>query len=567
MTPIAPSTAKLNLAEIYSRLPGGTPARPALKPTVAKSEARGVVLLLEKDNESAEGITRVLHREAYQVLRATTIAEADRLIASTAIDFLLARREACPVTAEADLLLKKLNGKTAVRIVNRFSDLVLNPQVDHDKMTRGFMAALDFLVAQLEGNNPTVRGHSCAVAKYCWLVGQRMGLGARDLDELNAAAYLHDLASLIQSRTFTKVTQDRNGAQLPGYEKTVDHISQLPLPFNVSKLLLAASRPRHVAEPGSPAPPLTARILRIADVYDTLRRTNPETNEEEAFFHWMRGQPSGTFDTQALETFIHLRKSERMLSTMDMFQAKVLIIDPNPEEVKDLQLRLENDDRKVRVVSSLDAAMQVLATESVTVVISEFRLPGGDDGLQLLRSLKVDPSYQSIPFLFHASADATQIRQALELGAEDWLAKPHNVDIVAVKVDRLIHRLRSQAESQVAGVRGSLGEMGLIEMVQILGAANRSVHIQLERNGASAELFVHQGKIIAATMGDLVGNQAAIEILLWENGNFGITPLKAPPPANVTMSTDNLVMESCLQKDTRIHAASNGNGNGNGTAH
>jgi response regulator RpfG family c-di-GMP phosphodiesterase len=504
----------------------------------------------------------MLKRESYQVLRATTIADADRAVEATSIDFLLARREACPVNAEADLLLKKLNGKTAVRIVNRFSDLMLNPQVDHDKMTRGFMSALDFLVAQLEGTNPSVRGHSSAVARYCWLVGQRLGLAARELDELNAAAYLHDLASLIQDHCFTKVTQDRSGAQLPGYEKTVDLISQLPLPFNVSKLLLAASRPRHVAEMGVPEPPLTARILRVADVYDTLRRTNPETNEEEAFFHWMRGQPTGAFDTHALETFIHLRKSERMLSTMDMFQAKVLIIDSNPEEVKDMQLRLENDDRKVRVVTSLDAAMQVLATESVTVVISEFHLPGCEDGLQLLRSLKVDPAYQGIPFLFHAAADPTQIRQALELGAEDWLAKPHNVDVVAVKVDRLIQRLRTQAESQVGGVRGSLSEMGIIEMVQILGAANRSVHILLDRNGVSGELFVHQGRLIAASMGDLTGNEAAIEILLWEDGNFTISPLKTPPPTNITMSTDNLVMESCLQKDTRASAQSNGNGNG-----
>jgi len=573
MTPAAPSTVKLNLGEIYARLPAGAlDAIRAPTTTAPKSESRGLVLLLEKDNDTADCISKVLKREGYQIIRATTIAEADRIVGTTAIDFLLARREACPVSAEADLLLKKVNGKTAVRIVNRISDLVLNPQVDHDKMTRGFMAMLDFLVAQFEGNDPVVRGHSNAVAKYCWLVGQRMGLGGRDLDDLHAAALIHDLASLVQERNLTKVTQDKSGVQLPTYEKTVDVLAQIPLPFNVTKLLLAASRPRHTADNGTPAPPLTARILRIADVYDTLRRTNHDVGEEDAFFHWMRSQASGTFDTQALETFIHLRRSERMLSSMDMFQAKILIIDAKAEDVKELQLRLENDDHKVLVVSSLDAAMQVLATDNVTLVVSEYSFPGCEDGLQLLRSMKIDSSYQQIPFFFH-SADHAHIRQALELGAEDWLVKPQNVDVVAVKIERLIHRLRNQPESQAEGVRGNLRDMGMIEMVQILGAANRSVHILLERNGTNAELFVHKGRIIAASEGELTGNQAAIEVLLWEDGNFSITPLKSPPAGDVTMSTDNLVMESCLQRDSRASAeqGANGNGdaasNGNGVAH
>lgn len=561
-----PSTVKLDLAELLSSAPAlamegvSTHRKPVTITPLGSPDpkTRGTVLLVEKDDKAAQSITHLLEEANYKVIRASYIAQAKSLLEMFAADFLLARREAMPVSAETDLFLRQIKPPTCVRIVNDFTELVLNENVTTDTMTRSYLAMLDFLVSQLEGNEPRVRGHSSAVARYCSLMGQRMGLASRELDTLTAAAYLHDLDSLIANRFLTKVTQDEKGVQLPSYERTVDQLAQIPSPFPVAKLLLAASRPKHVTDRSAEDVPLAARILRIVDVYDTLHRTNPDVPEEEAFYYWMRKLPTGVFDAHALEIFIHLRKNERMLSSMDIFFAKVLIVDPRPEEVRELQLRLENNDHQVITVPTVDAAMQAVVEHNVTMVITECNFNGVDDGFRLLRTIKIDPTYQHLPVFFLSAPETAKITQAIELGAEDWFPKPTNVDIIAMKVNRMINRLKSEPNSQIEGVRGSVKDMGIIEMVQILGAANRSVRVALDRDGATAELFVHKGRIIAATMGDLTGDKAAIEILLWEEGSFHILPLKNAPAPNVTMSTGNLVMESCLQKDSRAVQAGNG---------
>lgn len=561
-----PSTVKLDLGELLSGAPalvmeGLSAHRKSLPiPPLGSPDpkTRGTVLLVEKDDKAAQSVTNLLEEANYKVIRASYIAQAKSLLEMFAADFLLARREAMPVSAETDLFLRQIKPPTCVRIVNDFTELVLHENVTADTMTRSYLAMLDFLVSQLEGNEPRVRGHSSAVARYCSLMGQRMGLASRDLDTLTAAAYLHDLDSLIAHRFLTKVTQDEKGVQLPSYERTVDQLAQIPSPFPVTKLLLAASRPKHLTDRSAEDVPLAARILRIADVYDTLHRTNPDVPEEEAFYYWMRKLPPGVFDAHALEIFIHLRKNERMLSSMDIFFAKVLIVDPRPEEVRELQLRLENNDHQVITVPTVDAAMQAVVEHNVTMVITECSFNGVDDGFRLLRTIKIDPTYQHLPVFFLSAPETAKITQAIELGAEDWFPKPTNVDIIAMKVNRMINRLKSEPNSQVEGVRGSVKDMGIIEMVQILGAANRSVRVALERDAATAELFVHKGRIIAATMGDLTGDKAAIEILLWETGRFHILPLKNAPAPNVTMSTGNLIMESCLQKDSRAVQGGNG---------
>ena len=110
------------------------------------------------------------------------------------------------------------------------------------------------------------------------------------------------------------------------------------------------------------------------------------------------------------------------------------------------------------------------------------------------------------------------------------------------------HCLRSRPAA-TEGVRGNLREMGLIEMVQILCAGHRSVHIQLENAADNAELIIHNGQIINARHRDLEGEQAAIETLSWRDGAFVILPLRDVPPPRITVSTDSLLLQSCVTED------------------
>ncbi len=299
-------------------------------------------------------------------------------------------------------------------------------------------------------------------------------------------------------------------------------------------------------------------MLRVVDAYETFRREKDRFPDEETLFDWLRQQPDGKYDVDALESLIHIRKHEQAINAMNIFWAAILIVDPQPDDVQLLRLRLENDDLHLHLATSIEEALRVLRNENITLVLSEYDLANKTTGFELLRTMKNDPEMRTIPFVFHAEPDTTLIKQALEAGAEDWYPKISNIEITAMKLERIAGRRHDNATAAGNGVQGSLAEMGLIEMVQILSQGGRSVQIVIERAQDHGELILHKGLVISAARGELVGEAAAYDILRWQDGRFQILPLKKPPTPNITTSTDNLILNSCLQEDIRYQQATHG---------
>src|ERR1051325_1409185 len=506
------------------------------------------VLLIEPDEEISRLLSKLLAREGCRVTTATGLAAARMILEKDQL--VVVRRDSLPLDLEAEKALHELETQTKVQIVDHFSDWLAGQAVDYLSMSDSYLSLLDLLMSQLEGANPGNRGHAQSVAKYCRLMGQRLGMSRRELDGLSVAAHLHDMGNLVLHHRIGSVTHENETLHLPSYRPTRELLAHVPFPFPVNELLCCAGEDiplaRDGTSPPSTGPALGAQILTIADVYDTLRRGKNDLPGQDALFEWMRRQGSGIFDPEVLEVFVHIRRNERMISTMDIFTVTVLLVDPHPEELKTLRSQLENEDYNVVTAETVEQALEIARSQDVTVVLSELTFQGKDDRFGFLETLKGSPSLCHIPFVFHSRSDTSKIKQGLELGAEDWLPKPHNIEIIAMKLNRLIGRLRSGPNSPMDGVRGNVRDMGMIEMIQILSAANRSVQISIQHNGATAELVVEKGKIICAQTGELAGDQAAIQILLAEEGHFRVLPLKNVPPPNVTMSTDNLVMESCV---------------------
>lgn len=520
---------------------------------------RGRILLVETDDEICRLLSRLLQYEGYEVQKASCLAEAREQIKTAPADFLLARRTCVPMNLQTEIALRDLRGKTAIRIVDEFSDLMLGQVVDYESLAQSTLAITDLLLSLLEGARLGNRGHAHNVAKYCRLVGQRLGLRRRDLDALSLAASLHDLGPLETSHRISEVLTASNALVPPELESTLDLLANISFPYAINDLLAGTAESATPAEPSSdgavaPQVPLGARVLRAVEAYDTLRRSGREEfQDEERVFEWMRRQPTGTFDTDVVETLIHIRKHERAISAMNIFWAGVLLVDPQPQDSQLLRLRLENDDYHVMMAGTVEEALQKLRSEPVTVVLTEYQLDQPAAGLELLRAVKDDPSLRHIPVIFHAPASTDLVKQALELGAEDWYPKPHNVEIIALKLQRVVNRVHTNPVGGGEGVQGNLREMGLIEMVQILGTGGRSVQIQLESGGRKAELALQKGQIIHAVLGDHRGEEAALEILTWTEGAFRIAPLRKIPPVTVTSSTDTLLLQSCVRQDQLNH--------------
>ncbi len=541
------SVLKLDLPDVFAYEQHETRAKPAARRAAdADTDSlptRGTVLLVEGDEEVCRLVSRLLQHEGFSVVKTTCLAEARAAMNDVRPDFLLARRHSVPLNLQTEHVLRELSGKTDVRVVDDFSELMLGQVVDYESMSQCALALAGLLMSLLEGANVGARGHAHSVAKYCRLVGQRLGLSRRELDGLTLTALLHDLGALEITHAIGAISIQNNQLSLPSLRPTLDMLSNIAFPYPVNELLSAAGEV--AANPDKPA----ARILRVADVYDTLRRAQGGAADEDALFDQMRRLPADALDAEALETFVHLRKQERLISAMNIFWAAILLVDPRPEELQLLRLRLENDDYQVRTARSLEEALHILRTEKITLVVTERLLSGTGDGFELLRTMKSDSDLAHIPVVFHAPPNTDHIKQALELGAEDWLAKPHNVEIIAMKLHRIVGRLHVDPAAGHDGVQGNIRDMGILELVQVLSVGCRSVQILLTKGKTLGELSLQKGQIISATAGSLEGEAAALEILGWDDGQFRILPLKQPPPVSIRTSTDTLLLQACYRKD------------------
>jgi response regulator RpfG family c-di-GMP phosphodiesterase len=512
---------------------------------------RGNILLVESDAEVCRLISRLLHHEGYSVVKASCLAEARAIVKEQTVDYLMARRVCVPVNVQTETALREIEGHTTIRIIDNFTELMLGQVVDYQSLSSCLLSTMDLLMSLLEGANIGARGHAHNVAKYCRLVGQRLGMPRRELDALTLAAFLHDIGPLETLHSIGAISLHRSELAAPDLRPTLEILSNVPFAYPVLEVLADACTVQTGQDQHDPATatPIAAHILRVVDTYDTLRRTKTEQQDEELLFDAMRRQPAGTFDAEVLETFINLRKNERVISAMNLVWAAVLLVDPHPEELQLLKLRLENEDFHILTASTIEEALHLLRSENVTVILSERDFDGENKGLELLRSIKEDPGLRHIPFIFHAAGNNDMIKDALEQGAEDWFPKPYNVEIMAMKLNRVVARMRADPSSRADGVTGALSDMGIIEMVQIFSAGMRSVQIFLECGAHNAELCIHRGQIVTAQTGELTAEQAAMEILTWTEGRFRILPLRQPPTPTITSSTDSLLLNSCVKRD------------------
>lgn len=109
-----------------------------------------------------------------------------------------------------------------------------------------------------------------------------------------------------------------------------------------------------------------------------------------------------------------------------------------------LELALKRAHYRVECLSNGLSAQSALASEHFDLVILDLGLPGRD-GYQVLESLRASGSLVSVLILSARDALKDRIR-GLDLGADDYLTKPFELDELLARV-RVLERRRAQQAS------------------------------------------------------------------------------------------------------------------------
>jgi len=137
-----------------------------------------------------------------------------------------------------------------------------------------------------------------------------------------------------------------------------------------------------------------------------------------------------------------------MISTIDILNARVLLVDDDQDNVLVLQHLLQHTGyTAVTAITDPRKACELHLQERYHLIVLDLQMPGMD-GFQVMEALKaIEPDY--LPVLAVTGEPSHKLR-ALQAGAKDFVSKPFDLDEVLMRVHNMleVRLLHDQARQQ-----------------------------------------------------------------------------------------------------------------------
>ncbi|AKT37409.1 HD domain-containing phosphohydrolase [Chondromyces crocatus] len=425
--------------------------------------------------------------------------------------------------------------------------------------THEYLETLNVLVTLLENNRQDLRGHSSTVARLARKLCERIGLAPASVASYVAACYLHDLGKAGPYHLTALNVAEYEGHRLAA-TKAVELPAQLMESAGIPQEITGAITHMYERYDGTGFPdglagkeiPLGSRVLAVVDTYADLSQ-NPRNPYRKTLRPAeacdVLAQYRGTvFDPNIVDLFRQVMTGDDIKAKLLADRHTALIVDPDPEETTVLELRLIEQGFDVYIARTAVQARRELESREIEIVVSEIDLEEPDGGLTLRsESLKAGIGRDKAWVILTSKTDRQTAQRAFDLGVDDIASKPVTADIFAVRLRQIIERKASSKPGK--GVTGSLSEMGLPDMVQILWHGRRTCALKIQTVSGPGEIHFADGQIIHALYSGVQGEDAFYKMLTLHEGDFRLDPNFTPGARTIKQSPEGLLLEGMRRLD------------------
>lgn len=117
---------------------------------------------------------------------------------------------------------------------------------------------------------------------------------------------------------------------------------------------------------------------------------------------------------------------------------KILVVDDEPQVVRLLSLRLKANN--FDVISAYDGyqCVEVAKLELPDLILLDIKMPLGG-GVKAFENLKNIATTNTIPVIFITAYPSIEVKkQVMEMGAEDFISKPFNSEVLIEKINTIL---------------------------------------------------------------------------------------------------------------------------------
>jgi response regulator RpfG family c-di-GMP phosphodiesterase len=424
-----------------------------------------------------------------------------------------------------------------------------------------YLETLNVLTSLLENTRAELRGHSGHVGRLTKKMCERVGLGPAETGAIVAAAYLHDLGKMGAYHLTALNVSEYEGHRVAA-EKAYTTPRRLMEACGLTDTTTTTIETMYERFDGQGVPgstkgkdiPLGGRILAITDTYADLTQ-----NPRNPFRKTLRpleacevlGRYKETiFDPNLVDLFRLTMTGDDLKGRLLGDRRTALLVDPDPEETTVLELRLVQQGFLVRIARTAEQAVKHLETNEIEVVIAELDL-SGQDGFALLEEARKFPWGKEMPWvLLTRRYGRAETQRAFDLGVLDVVAKPANNDLLVAKLKQMLDQRAAKAGPR--GVSGTLSEMALPDMIQVLWHGRKSGTFRIRAKNESGELHFVDGNIYNALWGKLRGEEAFYAMLFLQEGDFTLLPNARPPARVIEQTPEALLLEGLRRIDEGV---------------
>ncbi|MCG3207518.1 MAG: Transcriptional regulatory protein WalR [Anaerolineae bacterium] len=172
----------------------------------------------------------------------------------------------------------------------------------------------------------------------------------------------------------------------------------------------------------------------------------------------------------------------------------ILVVDDDALMRRSLSFNLEQAGFKTSTADSAEAALALIQRDRPDLILLDIGLPGMD-GLDALRHVQLQ---SDIPIIF-VTARRRELDQALglELGADDYVTKPFDLNVLLARIKAVLRRYERTAPAQAAPDRLEVGDLVVDPAAHVATLAGKQLDLAPREFALLHVLALNAGQVVS----------------------------------------------------------------------